>query len=60
MAFAEMTRCRPNEAMDAELSAFATQHRIEKLERENNRLQGLVAELLLKNQQLRDALCIQR
>jgi hypothetical protein len=33
--------------------ANPTQHRIVELERENSRLQKLVAELLLKNQQLR-------
>jgi hypothetical protein len=32
---------------------ISTQHRIAELERENSRLQRLVAELLLKNQQLR-------
>ena len=33
--------------------ANPNQHRIVELERENSRLQKLVAELLLKNQQLR-------
>lgn len=59
MAFAEMTRC-PSEANYAELDHLAMQQQIEKLEREKNRLEFLVAELLLKNQQLRDALCVQR
>jgi hypothetical protein len=40
-------------AMYRRTPVSADQHRIFELERENSRLQKLVAELLLKNQQLR-------
>jgi len=40
-------------AVYRKMQASPDQHRIVELERENSRLQKLVAELLLKNQQLR-------
>jgi len=40
-------------AMSQRMSVGSDQHRIIELEYENSRLQKLVAELLLKNQQLR-------